>query len=269
MKFLILSRLSGIYSTRRLVQEIESLGHRAHVENPEEVAEDVTADVLIPRLGGFRYEESLASLEHLQKSSRIQRTLNPLPAFHDARHKKRAHEILRDLPQPKIFSKVTHFPVIVKDCLSSQGEGVFLCKDKKELEACLMKLQGREILFQEFIAESQGRDLRVFVIGDKVAATIERTSANPETEFRSNLSLGGTAVLASINNDEERICVEAVHRLGLDYAGVDLVRSQRGSLILEVNPCPGLEGIEKWSQKNIAKEVILYAESVVRSHSQR
>ncbi len=146
MKFLILSRLSTLYSTQRLVQEIRLLGHEA---------------------------------------------------------------------------------VVVKDCLSSQGEGVFLCGTPNELVHCLMKLQGREVLFQEFIAESQGRDIRAFIIGQNVIASMGRSSANPLLEFRS-------------------------HRVGL---------------ILEVNPCPGLEGIENCSQKNIAKEVVFYAESRYRTHS--
>ncbi|MBS1971699.1 MAG: RimK family alpha-L-glutamate ligase [Bdellovibrionales bacterium] len=196
-------------------------------------------------------------------------TLNAMPFFHQARHKKRAHEILGTLPQPKIFNEVTTFPVVVKDCLSSQGEGVFLCKNHNELSDCLMKLQGREVLFQEFIAESQGHDIRAFVIGQNVVASMERSSTNPLIEFRSNLSLGGTAKSVTLTAEEQDLCIAAVHRLGLDYAGVDLVRSHRGGLILEVNPCPGLEGIEKCSQKNIAKEIVLYAESLCRSHSQR
>lgn len=265
MKFLILSRLSTLYSTRRLVQEIASLGHQAIIANPESPEE--TADVLIPRLGNFRYEESLANLEKLQNTSGAKVTLNAMPFFHQARHKKRTHETLGPLPQPKLFDQVTAFPVVVKDCLSSQGEGVFLCRNQNELSHCLMKLQGREVLFQEFIAESQGHDIRAFVVGQNVVASMERSSANPLVEFRSNLSLGGTAKPVTLTTEEQNLCVSAVHRLGLDYAGVDLIRSHRGGLILEVNPCPGLEGIEKCSQKNIAKEIVLYAESLHRSHS--
>jgi ribosomal protein S6--L-glutamate ligase len=248
-----------------LVQEITSLGHEALIANPESPSE--TADILIPRLGNFRYEESLANLEYLQKNSGAKVTLNAMPFFHQARHKKRAHEILDDLPQPEIYTQPAHFPVVVKDCLSSQGDGVFLCQNQNELLQCQMKLQGREILFQEFIAESRGRDIRAFVIGQTVLASMERTSANPLIEFRSNLSLGGTAKPITLTAEEENHCISATRRLGLDYAGVDLVRSRRGGLILEVNPCPGLEGIEKWSQKNITKEIVLYAESLYRSNS--
>lgn len=269
MKFLILSRLSTIYSTQRLVQEIQTAGHEAVVENPEVEDSSLKADVLIPRLGTFRYEESIANLERLQKSTGAKVIFNAMPFFHQARHKLLAHKLLGDLPQPKLYTTATIFPVVVKDCLSSQGEGVFLCKNQSELDSCLYKLQGRETLLQEFIAESQGRDIRIFVIGDKAVASMERTSADPATEFRSNLSLGGTAQAVTLTPQEEDTAVKAVQRLGLSYAGVDLVRSHRGGLILEVNPCPGFEGIEKCSEKNIAKEAVVYAESVFRSNPQR
>lgn len=269
MKFLILSRLSNIYSTQRFVQEIEACGHTALVENPENPCDGISVDVIIPRLGNFRYEESIQNLERLQKSTGARLTLNAMPFFHQARHKKHAHEILGDLPQPKLINEITHFPVVVKDCLSSQGEGVFLCHSHEDLQNCLLKLQGREVLFQEFIAESQGHDLRVFVVGKEVIACMERVSADSNREFRSNLSLGGVAKPATLSAAEQELCLAAVQRLGLDYAGVDLIRSHRGGLILEVNPCPGLEGIEKCSQTNVAKEVVLYAESFLRSHPQR
>jgi ribosomal protein S6--L-glutamate ligase len=267
MNFLILSRLSNIYSTRRLVQEITDRGHRVSIENPESLCENISADILIPRLGNFRYEESLANLVHLQETKKPKVILNGPPSFHNARHKKLALQILSKLPQPQLFDQVNSYPVVVKDCLSSQGDGVFLCRNPEELKKCLYKLQGREVLFQEFISESQGHDIRVFVIGLHVIAVMERLSMNPEIEFRSNLSLGGHAQPISITKEEENLCITAVQKLGLHYAGIDFVRSQRGPLILEVNPCPGLEGIEKCSQINIAKAVILYAENLFRSHS--
>lgn len=262
MKFLILSRLPNLHSTRRLVQEAEAAGHHARVENPEAALTEPADDVVIPRLGTFRYEEALAHLEIRQKLHPATRTLNRLPFFHHARHKKKALEILQELPQPKSFTEVTSYPVVVKDCLASQGEGVFLCTHPQDLQNCLLKLQGRELLFQEFIAESRGRDLRAFVVGNKVVASIERFSTDPEREFRSNLSLGGQARPVDLSPEEVDMSLRAVQLLGLDYAGVDLIKSQRGPLLLEVNPCPGLEGIERWSEKNIAKEIILYAESL-------
>lgn len=267
MNILILSRQPQIYSTRRLVQEAEAAGHAVRVEDPEAALSESKIDLLIPRLGSFRYEAARDQLERRQKLYPPQRVLNGMPFFHQARHKMQALKILADLPQPELFSQVRQFPVVVKDCLASQGEGVFLCRTPHELDTCLLRLQGRELLFQEFIAESQGRDLRLFVIGQRVVAAMERISADPEREFRSNLSLGGHARPHAPRPEEITLSLQAVQRLGLDYAGVDLIRSHRGPLLLEVNPCPGLEGIEKWSQMNIAKEIIQYAESFFSSHS--
>jgi len=262
MNFLILSRLPGIYSTRRLVEEIQTRGHRVLVEHPETFCPQESFDVLIPRLGQFRYEEALAHLRHLEKSQTAKHILNAPEAFHQARHKKLAGGILAAFPQPQTYPEPTCFPLVVKDCLSSQGEGVFLCRTPQELQSCLYKLQGRDLLFQEFISESQGRDIRAFVIGSRVSAAMERMSQDPEREFRSNLSLGGTARPTSLTPAEEALCLKAVQRLQLDYAGVDFIRSRRGPLLLEVNPCPGLEGIEKYTQGNIARDLILYAETL-------
>ncbi|MGZ3795026.1 MAG: ATP-grasp domain-containing protein [Pseudobdellovibrionaceae bacterium] len=270
MNFLILSRLPKIYSSQRLVEEIRNRGHEVFLENPESrcetlfesLLEKTSIDILIPRLGNFRYEESLMNLTYLQTHAKIKWTLNGLPYFHQARHKKLALQILAALPQPQLFAQVKSFPVVVKDCISSQGEGVFLCKNPAELKNCLNKLQGRELLFQEFISESQGHDIRVFIVGSQVVAAMERISKDPEMEFRSNLSLGGLARSTSLSKEEEELCISAVQKLGLSYAGVDFVRSHRGPLLLECNPCPGFEGIEKISGINIAQKVVLYAESL-------
>ncbi len=262
MIFLILSRVSNIYSSRRLVQEIKNRRHSVYIENPESLCGGISADILIPRLGSFRYENSLSNLIHLQETKKPKVTLNGHPAFHNARNKKLALQILATFPQPQLFTQVNTYPVVVKDCLASQGDGVFLCNNPKELADCLYKLKGRELLFQEFITESRGHDIRALVIGPRVIAAMERVSKNPEIEFRANISLGGLATSISLTKEEENICTAAVKRLGLDYAGVDLIRSHRGPLVLEVNPCPGLEGIEKCSQINIAKEIILYSEQL-------
>jgi ribosomal protein S6--L-glutamate ligase len=267
MNFLILSRLPDLYSTRRLVQEVVAHGYTAQIENPESPCTGLQFDVIIPRIGNFRYEEALENLKKLENHHRPLVTLNSAPFFNHARHKKQASLLLAAFPQPKLFESASHFPMVVKDCQSSQGEGVFLCRSQAELDECLLKLQGREVLFQEFISESQGHDIRAFVIGNKVTAVMERVSKNPQTEFRSNLSLGGHALATQLTAQEQALCIDVVQTLKLDYAGIDFVRSQRGPLILEVNPCPGFEGIENCSHSNIAKEVVQYAESLFRSNS--
>jgi ribosomal protein S6--L-glutamate ligase len=271
MKFLILSRLPEIHSTRRLVQEIQGRNREVFVEHPDVDYGTLTGDLLIPRLGSYRYEESITKLQAFAAGHPEVRILNPPGAFHRARHKLLALQELRDLPQPTLLDPAAepapaHFPVVVKDCLSGQGEGVFLCRDLAELAACRRLLAGREILLQEFIAESAGHDVRAFVIGDRVASSMERISADPVREFRSNLSLGGRGRTTLLSEEEWNLCLSATRRLGLDYAGVDFVRSRRGPLLLEVNPCPGFEGIEKCSGLNLAKELVLYAESLLGPH---
>lgn len=267
MKFLILSRLPEVYSSRRLVQELKARDHELYIEHPESNYLSREDDIVIPRLGSVGYAESMRKLVSFSQIKPHSLILNPPVAFHQARHKRLALEALKDLPQPQRLEDPAHFPVVIKDCLVGQGHGVFLCRSQQELEKYRQQLQGREILFQEFIADCAGRDVRAFTLGTRVLAAIERVSSNPETEFRSNLSLGGKGAATTLSPQEEELCRQAVALLGLHYAGVDFVRSNRGPLLLEVNPCPGLEGIEKYTGVNIAKEIILYAESVFASHS--
>lgn len=266
MKFLIMTRVPQIYSSRRLVQEITARGHETLLLNPETPWGE-PVEVVIPRLGNFRYDEALQNFRAMEQAFPAVRVLNPSVVFHQARHKKSAHQALGSLPQPMLVEEVNAFPVIVKDCVSSQGEGVFLCRSGKELQEVVAKLQGREILFQEYIAESSGHDVRVFVIGTRIIAAIQRTAKDPSRDFRANLSLGGIASEVLLTTEEESLCLHAVQRLKLDYAGVDFVRSRRGPLLLEVNPCPGLEGVEKCTGVNVAEEMVLYAESLFNSDS--
>lgn len=273
MKFLIMTRLTEIYSSQRLVQELTARKHAETCVNPEyawDGLEENAPDVVIPRLGSFRYAESMANFFLLQRRFPSAKILNDPANFHRARHKLEAHRALGDLPQPKLFATAPgSFPFIVKDCVSSQGEGVFLCRNAAELEACLRNLQGREVLFQEFVQESAGHDVRAFVVGNRVVAAMERESKDKSKEFRANLSLGGSARSVTLPKAEEELSVAAVQRLGLHYAGVDFIRSARGPLLLEINPCPGLEGIEKCSNVNVAREIVLYAESLFTARPER
>ena len=271
MKILILSRIPELYSTRRLVEECLRANITVAVENPDCPISSWTAGAscLIPRLGNYRYEAGLHSLQSFLNLHPTVHCLNEPTAFHQARHKRLCLQTLSELPQPSLFSDLRNlkFPFVVKDCLSSQGEGVFLIRNPAEHSACLNKLQNREVLYQEFIAESAGRDVRAFVVGDRLVAAIERRSLDPSVEFRSNLALGGRAHAVELSSEEQTLCLAAVHGLSLDYAGVDFVRSRRGILLLEVNPCPGFEGVEKCTGANVAQEVIRYAESFCSSHS--
>ena len=142
----------------------------------------------------------------------------------------------------------------------TQGVGVVLCETKKAAESVIQAFRGLKayLLVQEFIKEAGGSDLRCLVVGDKVVAAMVRKGA--EGEFRSNLHQGGTASLAKISPAERKTAVQAVKALGLRAAGVDILRSNRGPLVLEVNSSPGLEGVERATGKDVAALMIQFIE---------
>lgn len=150
--------------------------------------------------------------------------------------------------------------LIVKLLEGSQGRGVVLAETRKAAESVInaFKALRANLLVQEFVKEAQGKDLRCFVIDGKVVASIERHAA--AGEFRANLHQGGKATIARITKDERRIAIKAARTLGLKVAGVDIIRSQKGPLLLEVNSSPGLEGIETATGKDIAGQMILAVE---------
>ena len=147
-------------------------------------------------------------------------------------------------------------PLIVKLLEGSQGRGVVLAETRKAAESVInaFKALRANLLVQEFVKEAQGKDLRCFVIDGKVVATIERTAA--PGEFRANLHQGGKASIVRITKEERQLAIKAAKTLGLKVAGVDIIRSQRGPLLLEVNSSPGLEGIETATGKDIAGQMI-------------
>jgi ribosomal protein S6--L-glutamate ligase len=147
-------------------------------------------------------------------------------------------------------------PLIVKLLEGTQGKGVVLAETKKAAESVInaFKSLNANILVQEFIKEANGKDLRLFVIDGKVVATIQREAL--AGEFRANIHLGGTASVVKPTNEEKIIAVKAAKAMGLKVAGVDIIRSSKGPLLLEVNSSPGLEGIEGATNKDIAGEMI-------------
>ena len=154
---------------------------------------------------------------------------------------------------------VLHFPsVVLKTLVGMQGTGVELYE---EISTALNKLKmlkqvGEKALVQDFIAETRGQDIRAFVIGDQVVASMQRTASNGD--FRANLHQGGKAESIDLIEEEKRIAIQATKAIGLDVAGVDLIRTNQGTMILEVNASPGLEGIEKVSGKDIAGMMVDY-----------
>jgi len=156
----------------------------------------------------------------------------------------------------KVVEEFNSIPLIVKLLDSTQGLGVILAETKASAESILeafIKLK-QKVILQEYIAESKGADVRVFVVDNKVVAKMVR-QAQPG-EFRSNLHRGASAIVAKLSDEEEKIALAASKELGLKVAGVDLLRSNRGPLILEVNASPGLEGIEGTTGIDIAGKII-------------
>lgn len=149
-------------------------------------------------------------------------------------------------------------PIIIKTLSGSQGVGVMLCESQSSAVSLLDTLRTANIgtLAQQFIAEAQGQDIRAFVVGDNVIATMCRTGASGE--FRANIHQGGTAEKITLTETEKQLAISATQALGLDIAGVDLIRSQTQTLVLEVNASPGLEMIEKVSGVDIAGEMVGY-----------
>ena len=287
MKIGILSQNKELYSTWRLIEAAEQKGHDVRVINPLRCFMDVNArkpsvhfskeildfDAVIPRIAASITYYATAVVRQFEMSGAY--ALNGSLSITRSRDKLRAHQILAkrkiDMPDTsfayftsnseELIDIVGGAPLIIKLLSSAQGKGVVLADTKNSAKALVEAFLNLDAQFivQEFIKESDGADIRCFVVGDKVVASMMRQSG--EGDFRSNLHSGGTAKKVKISPAERKIAVKAAQAMGLDVAGVDLVRSERGPLILEVNSSPGLEGIEGSSQKDIASMMIEYVEN--------
>ena len=287
MKIVILSTNNGLYSTRRLKNEGEERGHQVEVVdhlkcnlitekgNPSvqymgRSLNDI--DAIIPRIGAsvtFYGEAVIRQFEMLDIFTAVQSQ-----ALMRSRDKLRSLQILAraGLGIPKsvftnyssnvneVISAVGNVPLVVKLLEGTQGLGVVLVENKQAAASVIEAFNGLKarIIVQEFISEAHGTDLRVLVVDGKVVGAMKRQA--PEGEFRSNLHRGGTASLIQLSTEEEQVAIEAAAAMGLGVAGVDLLQSARGPLIIEVNSSPGLEGIEMASGNNIAGEIIQYLE---------
>ena len=290
MKLGILSRSKKIYSTRRLIEAAEKRGHDVKVVNVLKCYMNITAnnpdiyyktnlekckldfDAVIPRIGAKVTFYGTAVLRQFEVSGVW--PLNGSIAISRSRDKLRAHQLLarKNIAMPvtgyahsanateDLIKFVGGAPLIVKVLTGTQGRGVLLAETNKAAESLInafLNLQA-DFLVQEFIREADGADIRCFVIGDKVFAAMKRQSA--EGDFRSNLHIGGKAEPVKLRPEERAVAVKAAKSLGLNVAGVDIVRSSQGPLVLEVNSSPGLEGIEKITGKDIASAIIEYIE---------
>jgi len=294
MKIGILSRNPRLYSTRRLVEACKNRGHEVQVIDTLKCYMDITSsspavwyqgeklegfDAIIPRIGASVTQYGLAVIRQFEMMGAY--TLTESIALGRSRDKLRSLQLLsrKGVGMPKtgfahsvdntkeLIDLVGGAPLVIKLTEGTQGKGVVLAETRKAAESVIDAFRELEadILVQEFIKEAGGSDVRCLVIGKKVVAAMERTAA--EGEFRSNLHRGGTAQLTKLTPDERATAVKAAQCMGLNIAGVDLLRSNRGPLVMEVNSSPGLEGIENSTNKDIANMIVEFIELNARPNN--
>lgn len=290
MKIAILSRNSSLYSTRRLVEAGRSRGHRVRVLDPLRCYIRISQagfemrykgrvlsdfDAVVPRIGSSITFYGTAVLRQFEMMGVY--TPNNSDAVLRSRDKLRSLQLLAregiDLPKtvfgdyPDDTADLLHMlgdpPHVIKLNEGAQGQGVLLSEKRAASQGMIEALRGLHANFvvQEFIGEAGGGDLRCFVIGNRVAAAMHRQA--PEGDFRANLHRGGRASGVELSEQEKKVAVRAARIMGLGVAGVDLLRSRRGPLVLEVNSSPGLEGIEQASGKDVAGKIIAHIEKAV------
>ncbi len=229
-------------------------------------------DAIIPRIGAQITSYGTSIVRQFDMTGAL--CLNSADSIYRSRDKLLAHQVMarHGLPMPitafasspknteDLIKLVNGAPLVVKLLKSTQGKGVVLAETKKAAESVIDAFRGidADFLVQEFIAESEGSDIRCLVLGNKVIATMRR-SAEPG-EFRANIHQGGSAEKVKITKEERQIAVKAAKAFGLGLAGVDILRSNKGPLLLEVNSSPGLKGIAKVNDKDLAEEIISYIE---------
>ena len=291
MKIGVLSRGPKLYSTRRLVEAARDRGHETRVIDTLRCYMNMATakpsinyrgeplddfDAVIPRIGASITFYGTAVVRQFEMMGVY--SINESVAISRSRDKLRSMQLLarRDIGLPvtgfahttddipDLINMVGGAPLVVKLLEGTQGVGVVLCETRKAAESVIEAFFGIDvnIMVQEYIAEAGGADVRCFVIGDRVVAAMRR-QAQPG-EFRSNLHRGGSAETARISPAERRTAVGAARAMGLNVAGVDLIRSNHGPLVLEVNSSPGLEGIEKASDVDVAALVIEFIERNAR-----
>jgi len=287
MKIGILSRSRRLYSTSRLVEAAEKRGHKVRVINPLRCYMNIASfkpsihydgeaiegvDAVIPRIGASITFYGTAVVRQFEMMGVF--CLNESVAISRSRDKLRSLQLLSrkgiglpvtgfaSSPQDTedLLDLVGGAPVVVKLLEGTQGKGIVLAETRKAAESVIEAFRGLEanFLVQEFVKEAGGSDIRCFVVGDKVVASMIRRAR--EGEFRSNLHRGGTAELIKITPEERSTAVRAAKIMGLNVAGVDILRSNHGPVVMEVNSSPGLEGIEEATGKDVADLIIQYIE---------
>ncbi|MGH8430414.1 MAG: 30S ribosomal protein S6--L-glutamate ligase [Solimonas sp.] len=296
MKIAILSRNRRLYSTQRLIEAAERRGHDVCVVDVLRCYMNIVPhspeihfrgqklqgfDAVIPRIGASVTFYGTAVVRQFEMMGVY--CLNESVAITRARDKLRALQLLarKGIGMPKtgfahspddthdLIGLVGGAPMVIKLIEGTQGQGVVLAETDKAAESVIDAFRGLDAYFlaQEFIKEAKGSDIRCFVIGGKVVAAMMRT-ARPG-EFRSNLHRGGTAQMVKITPEERSTAARAAKIMGLNVAGVDILRSNHGPAVMEVNSSPGLEGIEAASGVDIADMVIEFIERTARPGNTR
>lgn len=285
MKLAILSRHPRCYSTRRLVQAAELRGHDVDVLDTLKFSIDLEEgnpqlfyssrqlddfDAVIPRIGASITYFGTALVRQFEQMDVY--CVNSSHGIANSRDKLRALQILSrhqiGMPQTTFvrnqrdvlpaIRRVGGAPVVIKLLEGTQGVGVILAESEKIAEAIIETMQStkQNVLVQKFVAESKGRDIRAFVVGDRVVASMRRVARG--SEFRSNVHRGGRTEEIDLSPEDQQTAVRAAQIMGLRVAGVDMLESFSGPQIMEVNSSPGLEGIETCTQLDIAGAVVDY-----------
>jgi len=289
MKIAILSNGPGNYSTKRLKEEAEKRGHTVKVIKYRDCYAGIEQnhptvyykgkslgefDAIIPRIAANMTRYGTAILRQLEMSGMY--TVTSSLAISRSRDKLRSLQLLAKagvgIPKTVVsrntadiddlLDQLGDMPVIIKLARGTHGNGVVLAETKKAAKSVLQAFyltndDGTNILLQEFVKESAGTDIRAFVVGSRVVASMKRQSL--DDDFRSNLHKGGEGTAIKLTEEERRMAVKAAKAMGLTIAGVDLMRSSRGPLVLEVNASPGF-GIEQVTNRDVAGKIIEYIE---------
>lgn len=295
MKIAILSAGRDNYSTKRLVEEATARGHDVRVidykrcymtverSNPvvRYEGEDLSdIDVIIPRIASSVTKYGTAVVRQFEMQGVF--TTSSSIAINRSRDKLRTVQILaqKGVGIPKtVFSRETTevddlieqaggAPLIIKVARGTHGNGVVLAETKKAAEAVMQAfyVEGVNFLVQEFIKESAGTDIRAFVVGGKVVASMKRQSL--DDDFRSNIHQGGQGSMVKLTDEERKTALKAARAVGLPICGVDMMRSGQGPLVLEVNSSPGF-AIEKVTGRNVASKIMDYVEQNARGKRRR
>lgn len=286
MKIGILSQDIRLYSTKRLYDVSVERGHETQVvsylrcyiniaksrQRIFAIGQELHFDAIIPRIASSWTFYGAAVVRQFELKGTL--TANSSSGISTARDKLRALQVMghsgvempvtgyvhstRDIMS--VLETVGEPPFVIKILEGTQGRGVVLTETYEAAVGAIktMKKLDLNILVQEFIGEAEGEDIRAIVVGDKVVSSMKR-KAKPG-EFRANIHLGGSSTQYPLTSEEEKIAITAVKVLGLSVAGVDMIQSNRGTLVIEVNSSPGLEGIEKTTGIDVASEIIKFVE---------